>query len=131
MVSVHWAAGVRGLVNGMTKNVFAVFRFNPLQLLAAAFGIAFLCIAPVIFLANRGTRLPAVGALASAVGLYVLWSRTSRISPIYVAGLPLAAALVIYSMLRSMFVTLANGGVTWRGTFYPLTELRKQARTGL
>jgi hypothetical protein len=28
-------------------------------------------------------------------------------------------------MMRSMIVTLWNGGVEWRGTFYPLKELRK------
>jgi hypothetical protein len=27
-------------------------------------------------------------------------------------------------MLRSMRITLRDGGVTWRGTFYPLSELR-------
>ena len=125
MVRVHWAAGVRGLVNGMTKNVFAVFRFSSLKLIAAAFGIALLCIAPILFPAFGGGILPAFVVLASATGLYMLSSRTSLISPLYVFGMPLAAAMVIYSMLRSMVVTIGNGGVTWRGTFYPLDQLRK------
>jgi hypothetical protein len=30
-------------------------------------------------------------------------------------------------MLRSMLITVLRGGVTWRGTFYPLSELRKHA----
>jgi hypothetical protein len=30
-------------------------------------------------------------------------------------------------MLRSMYITLRDGGVTWRGTFYPLAELRCNA----
>jgi hypothetical protein len=30
-------------------------------------------------------------------------------------------------MLRSMLVTVRDGGVTWRGTFYPLAELRDYA----
>jgi len=28
-------------------------------------------------------------------------------------------------MLRSMILTLRQGGVVWRGTFYPLEELRR------
>jgi 2-keto-4-pentenoate hydratase len=38
---------------------------------------------------------------------------------------PAGAALFVYIMLRSMALTLARGGVVWRGTFYPLEELRK------
>jgi hypothetical protein len=28
-------------------------------------------------------------------------------------------------VLRSMIVTLRQGGVTWRGTFYKLSDLKK------
>ena len=31
----------------------------------------------------------------------------------------------IYTLLRSMFLTLWNDGIVWRGTKYPLEELRK------
>ena len=34
--SVHWAAGAMGIVTGMTKNMFAVFRFRIELLLGAA-----------------------------------------------------------------------------------------------
>jgi hypothetical protein len=64
----------------------------------------------------------------SVVGLYALSSRTSRISPAYAPTLPVAAAVVVYSMLRSMGITLLRSGVTWRGTFYPLKELRQHAK---
>ena len=67
-------------------------------------------------------------ALASVAGMYVLSSRTSRISAWYAVFFPVSGALIVYSMLRSMAVTLRDGGVTWRGTFYPLAELRKNSR---
>ena len=127
MVCVHWAAGVFGLVNGMTKNLFAIFRFRPALLLAAATLTILFCIAPVAFLALPATRIPGLIGLASVAGLYVLSSRTSRISPMYAALFPISAALLVYSMLRSMLITVLRGGVTWRGTFYPLSELRKHA----
>jgi hypothetical protein len=34
------------------------------------------------------------------------------------------AALFLYSLLRSTFITLLKRGITWRGTFYSLAELR-------
>ncbi len=127
LVCVHWAAGVFGLLNGMTKNVFAVFRFRPVFLLAGAIGLALVCIAPVVFLALPATRIPALLGLVSVVGFYVLSSRITKISPNYAVLFPISAALLAYSMLRSMLITAFRGGVTWRGTFYSLTELRKHA----
>ena len=51
--------------------------------------------------------------------------RTNGISPLYAVTFPIAATLVLYSMVRSMVVTLRRGGVDWRGTFYSLAELRE------
>jgi hypothetical protein len=124
-VSVHWAAGAFGIVNGMTKNFFAIFRFRIVPVLAAIGWLATFCVAPVGLLAFSVTRVPGVVACASIAGLYIVSGRSSRISPWYAALSPVAAGLVVYSMLRSMVVTLRDGGVTWRGTFYPLAELRK------
>jgi hypothetical protein len=128
MVSVHWAAGVRGIVNGMGKNLFAIFGFRPVLLLGAALWVALFCIAPVGFLVHAGTRGAGVMALASAFGLYALSSHSNRLSAGYAAGFPIAAAVLIHAMLRSMVITLWDGGVMWRGTFYPIAELRSHVR---
>jgi GT2 family glycosyltransferase len=127
MVWVHWAAGMFGIVNGMGKNLFAAFRFRPVLLLAAAAWMALFCIAPLAFLGVPDVRLPAIITFVSIAGLYILSSRSSRLSSSYAALLPVAAAIVIYAMLRSMIITLRKGGVVWRGTFYPLVELRQHA----
>jgi hypothetical protein len=49
------------------------------------------------------------------------------ISLLYLLTLPIGAALLLYALLRSLIVTLWRQGVVWRGTFYPLRELRRQA----
>jgi hypothetical protein len=125
-VSVHWAAGLFGIVNGMTKNLFALFKFRPLFLLGAATWFALICLGPVAFLFIPGTRIAAVLALAAIAGLYTRANRLGPISPLSVAAFPFSAAMFVYSLLRSMIVTLKNGGVEWRGTFYPLRELRNK-----
>ncbi|NYF52468.1 glycosyltransferase [Tunturiibacter gelidoferens] len=125
LVSVHWARGVSGILNGMTKNFFAIFRYNPTVVILSCLWITVFCIAPVFFLALPNTRTAAILTLASVALLYVLSSRKSRVSPWYAVLFPVSAALIVSTILRSMLTTLKQGGVTWRGTFYPLSELRK------
>ena len=48
-----------------------------------------------------------------------------RISPLYALTLPLAAVIFTYMLARSTFITLKQGGILWRGTFYSLAELRR------
>ncbi len=128
MVSVHWAAGAGGIVAGMTKNLFAVFRFRVALVVAAAVWIAVFCLGPVAMLGIDEVRWAGVVAVGAVVGLYALSARTSGISWRYAAGFPVAAVVVVYSMFRSMVVALVQGGVTWRGTFYRLMELREYAK---
>jgi hypothetical protein len=52
----------------------------------------------------------------------------SDISPLYVVLHPIGALVFCYAMVRSAVLTLAQGGVIWRGTLYPLAELRKFSR---
>ena len=49
----------------------------------------------------------------------------SNVPAYYCVLHPVSSTLFVYTLLRSMFVTLRDGGVTWRGTKYPLDELRK------
>lgn len=125
MVTLHWAAGAWGVVHVMTKNLFAVFRFRITLALAACAWLTVLCLGPIVFLVFRQTRLPAVLTLIAVVMLYLLSTRHSKISPWYAVLFPAGAALFLYSLLQSALTTLRAGGVTWRGTFYPLNELRK------
>lgn len=124
MVSLHWASGAFGIVRGMTKNLFAVFGFSVSLVLLTGLCLTALCIGPAIFIFLHGTRIPAILAFASIAGLYILSSRHSRISPWYAIFFPAGAALFLFSLLRSTWTTLRQGGVTWRGTFYPLAGLR-------
>lgn len=128
MVSVHWASGVAGIVRGMTKNCFAVFEYRAGLLTAATAGMLLLCVGPFAFLATSGMRWPAIVALAAAAGMYVLSGRVSGMTGWYAVLLPVSAVITAYALVRSMAVTLAHGGVTWRGTFYPLDELRRHRR---
>ena len=71
------------------------------------------------------TRIPYSVALGSMFLLYAGVWRKVEIEPWYFLLHPVSTILFIYTMLKSTFVTLHKGGVEWRGTFYPLEELRK------
>ena len=125
---VHWAAGMRGVLNTMTKNLFAVFDFRLRLTLLAGTSLLILCLGPYAGLFWSRTRIPSLLALLGIAGLYVTAERRlSRISAGYFIAFPLSAGLFLLAIARSTAVTLREGGVTWRGTLYPLQGLREQA----
>ena len=127
LISLRWAQGAMGMVNNLTKNFFAIMNFQWWRALLSAFALAFLNLMPFlgIWLAHGWERLPYAVALASIFAIYVGMSWESDIPAYYFVLHPAGAALFVYIMLRSMVLTLSRGGVVWRGTFYPLEELRK------
>jgi hypothetical protein len=72
-------------------------------------------------------RIASAITLLMIVLLYRYYRRFTGIGSGYALTFPIASALSIYAILRSMAVTLIRGGVVWRGTFYPLKELRRHA----
>jgi cellulose synthase/poly-beta-1,6-N-acetylglucosamine synthase-like glycosyltransferase len=127
LISLRWAKGAMGMVDNLTKNFFAVMSFQWWRVLLSAFALAFLNLMPfagTIF-AHGWQRLPYAVALASVFAIYVGMSWKSDVPPYYILLHPVSTVLFVYTMLRSMVLTLGRGGVVWRGTFYPLEELKK------
>lgn len=48
-----------------------------------------------------------------------------RTAVLYAALHPFSVGVFVYAMLRFAYTTLANGGIEWRGTKYPLEQLRE------
>jgi len=127
LIEIRWARGAHGVVNNLTKNFFAVMSFQTWRALLSCVGMAFLNLMPFIgvLIAPGWSRIPYGIALASMFFLYAGVWRHVEIHPWYFLLHPVSTTLFIYTMLRSTFVTLWHGGVEWRGTKYPLDELRK------
>lgn len=127
LISIRWAQGALGVVNNLTKNFFAVLSFQWWRTLLSALGLAFLNYGPFLglWLAHGWARVPYAVALGSLLLIYVgMWWR-SAVPPYYFFLHPVSTTLFIYTLLRSMIVTLWNDGIVWRGTKYPLEELRR------
>ena len=127
LISIRWAKGAMGIVNNLTKNFFAVLSFQWWRTVISACGLAFLNFGPFlgIFLAHGWARATYGVALASMFAIYIGMSWRSAVPPYYFLLHPVSTTLFIYTLLRSMFLTLWNDGIEWRGTKYPLAELRK------
>ena len=116
-----------GVLDNLTKNLFALMLYQWPRTLGATFLVLLFNLGPFAGLvfapgwARLGYAL-AVGALAL---IYSCMARYSRISPLYVVLHPVSTTLFAGTLLRSMVLTLGRGGVVWRGTKYPLEELRK------
>ncbi|MGA2978237.1 MAG: glycosyltransferase family 2 protein [Terriglobales bacterium] len=127
LISLRWAKGAFGIVNNLTKNFFAVLSFQWPRTVVTVVGLGFLNLGPFlgVWLAHGWARVPYAIALASLFLIYYGMSRRSPIPPYYFFLHPVSTSLFMYTLLRSMVHTLSNGGIVWRGTKYPLEELRK------
>jgi hypothetical protein len=134
-VSVYWHHGVAAIVRGTEKNFFASAQYNlavaAMQLLSLLAGIELPWFASIFALTwEHGPARSVTLALASiAIAIPVLMETAVavafEISPLYALTQPIGGLLLGWMLMRSTYMTLKNDGITWRGTFYPLDELRR------
>jgi glycosyltransferase involved in cell wall biosynthesis len=126
-VSVHWHAGLANIVRGTTKNFFAATGFSLPVLASQVLGTLAMFVLPVAALVFvRGWAL-VFAAIAAIFALIIATGAARAIgaSAFYGFTYPLGALIICWMLLRSTAVTLWQGGVTWRGTFYPIEELKR------
>jgi len=126
-VAVRWHAGLGNLVRGVTKNFFAGAGYNLGVVALGITGLLLLDIAPflAVMIGHGWIRILAAIAAAIALCFHAAVAFTMRVSPLYALTHPLGAVLLCYMLLRSTFITLKQGGIVWRDTFYPLDELKR------
>jgi Glycosyl transferase family 2 len=130
LVALHWGRGAMGIVGNLEKNLFAVLQFRVSLVLAACAAIFFICVWPFAGLAlapgwARGSFAVAVAMIALG---YIPTKRYTSGSPWLFITCPVGGLLFIAAVLRSTYLALRDGAVTWRGTKYPLAELKKKAQ---
>ena len=126
-VRVRWHAGVRNVVRGVTKNMFAAVHYSALFAAGAillSFTMSVLPFLGLLFATGWARMLAGIAAGIAVLGQgAMIWSTDA--SPLYGCTHPLGALIFCWMLARSAMATLWRGGVVWRDTFYPLEELRK------
>ncbi|MGC9159649.1 MAG: glycosyltransferase [Terracidiphilus sp.] len=128
LVRIRWIRGAFGIVANVEKNGFAAFRYRLGFALAALFGVVAQVVLPLAAIAAGGWALPA--GLLTYAGIALVFYANRRLNGVSPAAAVLfapSAAIAGYGFLRSVVLTLARDGVTWRGTHYPLSDLRRNA----
>lgn len=130
LLRLRWVFGAVGMVSNLTKNGFAILRYKVGFAAVAICGIVLVNVGPFVgaVVAPGWARSGYLVALVSMLLIYVGMSWHSDVSPRYVVLHPIGAMLFAFAIARSAVLTLAHGGVIWRGTVYPLAELRKFSR---
>jgi GT2 family glycosyltransferase len=126
-VSVRWHVGVKNIVHGVTKNFFAAADYSLARVGVQVVGLFAGSVLPFLALPflHGGAQLLAGLAAGAAIALEAAVAIIMETSPVYAFTHPIGALLFDYMLLRSTIVTLRQGGIVWRGTFYSLKELRR------
>ena len=126
-VTVRWHAGIGNIVRGVTKNFFAGAEFK-VKIVALHLSVLF-CVNVLPFFILPFVHGWALGltliSIAIALGFHAGIAMVMRVSPLFALTHPLGAAIFSYMLLLSTVVTLSQGGIVWRETFYPLDALRR------
>ncbi len=126
-LSVAWYASVGELVRGLEKNAYAAVDYRwwlpPLGVLALAAGVLWPLAA--LALATGPARWCYAGTVAVMLGLGCVQPRFTGGRWWHGLFMPAGLVVIVGAVIRSMAVTLWTGGIRWRGTFYPLSELKR------
>jgi glycosyltransferase involved in cell wall biosynthesis len=124
-VEAHWGTSAFNIVKIMEKNYFAALEYRT-WLVAA--GTLFVLLLSAVLIAGlvSGTATGLIAAcspLALIVPGLVLARRLGWAWPCALL-IPIMFPVFHYALVNSTLVTLRQGGIRWRDTFYPLEVLR-------
>jgi glycosyltransferase involved in cell wall biosynthesis len=125
----RWQPGFTGIFRGLLKNFFAGFEYNIGLTIMGVLFFPFVILGPWICLFFGYPSVGVAGLLMLMLCFY-LAGRCSHL-PWFTSFLlsPITALTASANLATSAFRTLKDGGVRWRGTLYPLSELRAHCLT--
>jgi glycosyltransferase involved in cell wall biosynthesis len=127
LISVEWHQTLPDAVRGLSKSMFSGLDYSIGATLAGVLMLILTNVLPVFGLLWRS----ASGTLCrlNLLSTFLIYAYRARHfgkdTPWWYGGLhPFGICVFIYAMLRSASTALAGGGIEWRGTTYPLKELK-------
>jgi glycosyltransferase involved in cell wall biosynthesis len=134
-LSLQWYSSVRAMFKGLEKNLFGPgCRYRWWLMLLQVGVIWSLVAAPYVSLALGVAHglAPLWIAGAAAISVHLIFTACfaieRKIKPLILLLFPVGVVLITAMMLRAGYQCLKNGGIDWRGTHYPIDQLRAGQR---
>jgi cellulose synthase/poly-beta-1,6-N-acetylglucosamine synthase-like glycosyltransferase len=126
MLRVEWYRSVRELIQGLMKNAFPGVDYRFSVVVSATVGQLTFLVWPflALFLTSGATRWLNLASMTVLFTLCWLNAPLAGVRRWHGVGFPVATLLFLYIVWRSMLTILWNDGIDWRGTHYPLAELK-------
>lgn len=126
LVRVRWAEGGMGVVRNLRKNAFSLLHFKWWLAVIATVAAAIYQLGPWVgvILAPGIAKFGFAVAIVSIALLYWRMGRQFGLAPLFFLTHPFSTIMFVYALLNSALSSLVYGGVVWRGTTYPLEEIR-------
>lgn len=125
-IIVEWYSSVSEMIDGLMKNAFAGVEYSLVALAASTVALVLMNVWPVVALLTTHGVTRALNGVSVMLIVLLFWTSTGfaggRLG--YVLAYPGAVLLFVYIMWRSALVAVVRGTVTWRGTAYPLAQMR-------
>lgn len=126
-LTVHWYSSTRKMIDGLMKNIFALYDFKVLYAMTAVALITVITILPLWgALLGTGTfrlvclTIVCVRLASTASGIRVTGTAWKSLPFSFVTPY-----INIYIIVKGVIKTIAGKGIEWRGTHYPLDKLKK------
>ncbi len=126
-LTVHWYESPRKMIDGLMKNIFALYDFRVAYVLISILAITLLTILPVWGVCFTSGLTRAFCIFSVLIRLFSASFGAHYTGTDYrtVPFSLLTPYINIFIIVKGMLKTFVNDGINWRGTHYPLDRLKE------
>jgi hypothetical protein len=127
-VDVPWYCSVNELIEGLMKNVYAFYNYTLGYMLIGLLALSVVVVLPYwgVLFADGVARICFISTLVVRIVGMGIGLISSKVEKAALGWLLVTPFFMLYIILRATKLALVKGGISWRGSFYPMSELRKQ-----
>lgn len=132
LAAVTWYPDLRAALRGLNKNAFAGLGYSVPRLLLVVGALLLTNVLPfaLVLAGDPVVRLLSLAVVLTVAFVYAFDARRMRHAPGLFVLHPVGVLLLCYAASASAAKALVRGEIEWRGTRYPLAELRRQPPPG-